>query len=196
MVASPLSRPGPDSLRRVATDEKLVGPFPAGVEPEAYDRLRRRVLWLMPSGLYVLGSRSGSRRNLMTLNWASQVASEPKLLAVSIERGAVTHALVQEGGVFSLNIIDRTDRAVVRKFVKPLPDDGGPSQLAGFAVETKATGAPILQMAAAWLECEVRQEVPCGSHTLFLGEIIGCGQRTGDDLEILRMEDTRMNYGG
>jgi flavin reductase (DIM6/NTAB) family NADH-FMN oxidoreductase RutF len=180
----------------MATDEKLVGPFPAGVDPEDYDRLRRRVLWLMPSGLYVLGSRAGSRRNLMTLNWASQVASDPKLLAVSIESAAVTRALVHEGRIFSLNIIDRKDRAVVRKFVKPLPDDGDPSELGGFAVESMVTGAPVLELAAAWIECEVRQEVPCGSHTLFLGEIVGCGQRAGGDVEVLRMEDTRMNYGG
>ena len=29
------------------------GPFPEGADPEEYDRLRRRVLWTMPSGLYV-----------------------------------------------------------------------------------------------------------------------------------------------
>jgi flavin reductase (DIM6/NTAB) family NADH-FMN oxidoreductase RutF len=180
----------------VATDEQLIGPFPSGMEPAEYDRLRRRVLWAMPSGLYVLGSRAGSRRNLMTLNWASQVASDPKLLAVSIEAAALTHALVREGRVFALNIMDRNDRAVVRKFVKPLVDLGDPSELAGFPVRSDVTGAPILELAAAWIECEVRQEVPCGSHTLFLGEIVGCGTRAGHDFEVLRMEDTRMNYGG
>jgi flavin reductase (DIM6/NTAB) family NADH-FMN oxidoreductase RutF len=180
----------------VATDETLIGPFPAGAEPEEYDRLRRRVLWTMPSGLYVLGSRAGRRRNLMTLNWASQVASDPKLLAVSIEDAALTHTLVREGRVFALNILDRNDRAVVRKFVKPLDDQGDPSELAGFRVHSHVTGAPILDLAGAWIECEVRQEVPCGSHTLFLGEIVGCGKRAGDDFEVLRMEDTRMNYGG
>jgi flavin reductase (DIM6/NTAB) family NADH-FMN oxidoreductase RutF len=180
----------------VAADEQLIGPFPPGTDPEGYDRLRRRVLWLMPSGLYVLGSRAEGRRNLMTLNWASQVAAEPKLLAVSVETGALTHALVRDGRVFSLNIMERKDRAVVRKFVKPLADDGDPFQLAGFAVESLVTGAPILDLAAAWLECELRQEVDCGSHTLFLGQIVGCGQRSAGDLEVLRMEDTRMNYGG
>ena len=45
-----------------------IGPFPAGVDPVEYDKLRRRVLWTMPSGLYVVGSRHDGRRNLMTLN--------------------------------------------------------------------------------------------------------------------------------
>lgn len=50
-----------------------IGPFPPGIETdeqkEEYDKLRRRVLWKMPYGLYVVGSRAGSNYNLMTLNW-------------------------------------------------------------------------------------------------------------------------------
>lgn len=56
-----------------------IGPYPPGVETEeqrdAYDRLRRRVLWSLPSGLYVVGSRSGVKRNLMTINWSTVLAS-------------------------------------------------------------------------------------------------------------------------
>jgi hypothetical protein len=50
-----------------------IGPFPSGVESDEqkqeYDKLRRRVLWKMPYGLYVVGARDGERRNGMTLNW-------------------------------------------------------------------------------------------------------------------------------
>ena len=58
------------------------------------------------------------------------------------------------------------------------------------------TGAPILADAAAWLDCELRHELACGSHTLFVGEIVACGGDAADGLEVLRMEDTRMSYGG
>jgi flavin reductase (DIM6/NTAB) family NADH-FMN oxidoreductase RutF len=177
-------------------EPRLVGPYPDGADPEAYDRQRRRVLWSMPSGLYVLGSNGRERRNLMTLNWATQVATDPKLLAVSIEVGAVTHALIKEGGRFSLNILARQDRAVVRKFVKPLVDDGDPTRLGDFTVRPATTGAPILEVAAAWLDCRTTSELPCGSHTLFVGEIVDCGGEVDEGLEVLRMEDTRMSYGG
>jgi flavin reductase (DIM6/NTAB) family NADH-FMN oxidoreductase RutF len=150
----------------------------------------------MPSGLYVLGSKAGGRRNLMTLNWATQVAMDPKLVAVSVEAAAVTHSLVREGGAFSLNILPREQRAIVRKFVKPLEDNGDPGQLAGFSLRLEATRSPVLADAAAWLECEVRHELPLGSHTLFIGEVVDCGGDPQDGLEVLRMEDTRMSYGG
>jgi flavin reductase (DIM6/NTAB) family NADH-FMN oxidoreductase RutF len=173
-----------------------VGPVPAGADPEEYDRRRRRILWGLPSGLYVLGSRAGDRRNLMTLNWAAQVAVEPKLVAVSIEAGAVTNGLVRDGGVFSLNLLPRDERAIVRKFVKPLDDAGDPDTLAGFPLRPEAVRVPVLAAAVAWLECEVRHEVPCGSHDLFIGEVVDCGGDVAEGTEVLRMEDTRMSYGG
>jgi flavin reductase (DIM6/NTAB) family NADH-FMN oxidoreductase RutF len=179
----------------MAGESRLVGPVPDGADPEAYDRLRRRVLWSLPSGLYVLGTRGGGRRNLMTLNWATQVAVEPKLMAVSVEAGAVSHALLRQGRVFSLNVLPRDQRALVRKFVKPLDDQGHADELAGLPLRGDGSGAPILAAAAVWLECEVRHELPCGSHTLFVGEVVRCGGEP-DGLEALRMEDTRMNYGG
>jgi flavin reductase (DIM6/NTAB) family NADH-FMN oxidoreductase RutF len=172
-----------------------VGPFPEGVDHEEYDKLRRRVLWKMPSGLYLLGSRHGARRNLMTLNWATQLGFDPKLVGVGVEEGAVTHDLVSASNAFSLCILAREDRAIVRKFVKPVEEDDG-ATLNGFAVFERRTGAPILAQSVAWLDCEVRQAVATGGHTLFVGEVVDCGFCGDETTEVLRMEDTRMNYGG
>ena len=176
--------------------EGPVGPFPEGADPEEYDRLRRRVLWTMPSGLYVMGARAGERRNGMTLNWATQLSFDPKLLGVSVEREALTHELVREGRVFSLNIVDREDRAIVRKFTKPVEVDAEARTLNGFPYHDGRTGAPILDQAVAYLDCELRQEVEVGNHTLFIGEIVDAGFQKPEDTPVLRMEDTRMNYGG
>jgi len=178
--------------------EGPVPPFPEGADPEEYDRLRRRVLWTMPSGLYVVGSTDkGERRNLMTLNWTTQVASDPKWLGISVERDAFTHELVEAGRVFSVNIIDREDRAIIRKFTKPVDVDLAARTLNGFPyVDGTTTGAPVLAQAVAFLECEVRQTVPVGDHSLFLGEITNAGFLKDEETPVLRMEDTRMNYGG
>ncbi len=179
-----------------ASDEPL-GPFPPGAEPTEYDKLRRRVLWKMPYGLYVVGSRSGERRNGMTLNLASQLSTEPKLVGISVEHPALTHQLIRQGGAFSLCIVDREDRAAVRKFVKPVEVDEAARTLNGIGFhDGPVTGVPILDSAVAWLECRVRQEVACGQHTLFIGEVVNCGFQRPEETPVLRMEDTRMNYGG
>jgi flavin reductase (DIM6/NTAB) family NADH-FMN oxidoreductase RutF len=174
-----------------------VGPFPAGADPDEYDRLRRRVLWTMPSGLYVLGSTDkGERRNAMTLNWATQVSFDPKLVVVSIELTAFTHDLVSAGRVFSLNLVDREDRAIVRKFTKPVEVDLAARTLNGFTYHDGVSGAPILDQAAAYVDCEVREQVAVGDHTLFIGEVVDAAFQQPEDTGVLRMEDTRMNYGG
>lgn len=178
-----------------------IGPYPERVGDddaarEDYDKLRRRVLWTMPSGLYVLGSRAGDERNLMTINWVTQVSFDPKLVGVGIEKTAVTHRLVADGGVFSVNLIGRDDRTIVRKFTKPCAWDPEASTLNGFGVHDGASGAPILDQAAAYVDCRVHQPVDVGGHTFFIGEVIDAAFHGDEDTPMLRMEDTRMSYGG
>ncbi len=178
-----------------------IGPFPEGVsdtdeDREEYDKLRRRVLWSFPYGLYVLGARDGDRRNGMTINWVTQVSFDPKLVAVGVEKSALTHELVEASGAFSLNTIAREDRAVVRKFTKPVEVDAEAMTLNGFPFHDGATGSPILDQAPAYVDCEVRQSVDCGGHTLFVGEVVDADFQAEEDTEVLRMEDTRMSYGG
>jgi flavin reductase (DIM6/NTAB) family NADH-FMN oxidoreductase RutF len=197
----------------VSGTDAAIGPIPAGQDPDTYDRLRRRVLWSLPTGLFVIGSRSGQRRNLMTGNWVMQVAITPKLVAVSVERGSVTGALIREGGGFSVSVLSRADRALVRRFVKPVEDietDAAGVVLAmqGEPVREVDGGLPCLRAAVSWLSCRVRHtgdwgatdDDPQASHVLFVGEVVDAGERfpdpDGDHAGILRMEDTRMNYGG
>jgi len=176
-----------------------IGPFPSDVETpdqqEEYDRLRRRVLWTMPYGPYVVGSRAGERRNLMTLNFATQVSFDPKLVGIGVEKTALTHELIAEGGSFVVNTVSREDRAIVRKFTKPV-EEGPDGTLNGFAVHDSRTGAPVLDQAVAWIDCEVRNPVDCGGHTFFIGEVVDTGFQQAEDTPVLRMEDTRMSYGG
>ncbi len=178
--------------------EGPVPPFPEGADPDEYDRLRRRVLWKMPSGLYVVGATDkAQRRNGMTLNWATQLSFDPKWLGVSIEREAFTHELISAAGVFALCLIDREDRAIVRKFTKPVDVDLDARTLNGFEYfDGPATTAPVLTQSVAYVECEVRQTVDIGNHTLFCGEVVNAAFLKDEATDVLRMEDTRMNYGG
>jgi flavin reductase (DIM6/NTAB) family NADH-FMN oxidoreductase RutF len=178
-----------------------IGPYPPGVDNEEeradYDKLRRRLLWKAPSGLYVIGSTDkAQRRNGMTLNWFTQVSFEPKLVGIGVERGAFTHELIDAGRVFSVCFVDREDRAIVRKFTKPVEVDLDARTLNGFPFVEKVTGAPVLAQSVAYLDCEVRQAVPTGNHTFFIGEIVDAAFLKDEDTPVLRMEDTRMNYGG
>ncbi len=163
------------------------------------DRQRRRVLWALPTGLYLVGSRDGADINLMTANLVVQVCLEPKLVGVAVERDSVTAGLVAAGGAFSISLLRRDDRDVVRRFVKPVTEverdrDGVVLALSGHPVtEVGPKRIPVLASAAGYLVCRLTRAEPLGSHILCIGEVTEVG---GEPTEVLRMEDTRMHYGG
>jgi flavin reductase len=177
---------------------------PAAAAPEqgdAFDQHRRRVLWALPTGLYLVGSRSADEVNLMTANLVVQVCLEPKLVAVALERESVTAHLVAASGAFSISLLARTDRDVVRRFVKPVKDvtrdpDGTVTSMAGHPVtEVGKQRMPVLAAAAGSLVCSLTRRDELGSHTLCIGEVVAVAGEPAEH-DLLRMEDTRMHYGG
>jgi flavin reductase (DIM6/NTAB) family NADH-FMN oxidoreductase RutF len=166
---------------------------------DEYDRQRRRVLWALPTGLYLIGSRDGDAVNLMTANLVVQVCLEPKLVAVALEAGSVTADLTGRAGAFTVSLLARRDKDVVRRFVKPAHDvvrdaAGSVTAMSGHEVREVGTSRlPVLAAAVGYLVCAVVRQEPLGSHTLFIGEV---GEVGGEPVDVLRMEDTRMHYGG
>ncbi len=173
-------------------------PDPAADE---FDRHRRRVLWSLTTGLYLVGSRAGDEVNLMTANLVVQVSMEPKLVAVALEHESVTTRLVRAGEAFTLTVLARSDRDVVRRFVKPVVDveravDGTVTSMSGQPVEEVGPGRlPVLASRASFLVCRLERVDELGSHDLCIGEVTEVGGEPAE-VEVLRMEDTRMHYGG
>jgi len=172
---------------------------PTPQQHDEFDRQRRRVLWALPTGLYLIGSRFEDALNLMTANLVVQVCLEPKLVAVALEDDSVTADLVTRSGAFTVSLLARQDRDVVRRFVKPVhevvrSDEGAVVSMAGHDVrEVGPTRLPVLAAAAGYVECTLVRRDELGSHTLFIGEVSDVG---GEPADVLRMEDTRMHYGG
>jgi flavin reductase (DIM6/NTAB) family NADH-FMN oxidoreductase RutF len=172
---------------------------------DEFDRQRRRVLWALPTGLYLIGSRytdpteQTDSVNLMTANLVVQVCLEPKLVAVAVEAGSVTADLLARSVAFTISLLARADKDVVRRFVKPVSEveraaDGTVLTMSGQTVrEVGPARLPILERASGHILCSVVRQDALGSHILFIGEVVDVG---GEPAEVLRMEDTRMHYGG
>lgn len=179
----------------------------------ADDEVVRRILWSLPTGLYLLGSVGEvgvGPWNLMTISLVTQVATEPRLVGLSVEVDSLSAELIAASGVAALSILGRDHRSLVRRFVKPAANveiDGGAhlATMSGEKVRLLGPGgAPVHVAAAAWVALEVRQSHDLGSHILFLAAPTTWGA-TPDFLagrasqrlfDVLRMEDTKMNYGG
>ncbi|MYB24387.1 MAG: flavin reductase [Acidimicrobiia bacterium] len=157
------------------------------------DELTNRLTWKIPNALALIGSRAGNERNGMTASWISQLSMEPVLIGVAVENTAVTHRLISDGGSFTVNLWDAEQTRVFVKFSKPAAYADG--TLNGRPVREATTGAPVFSEAIAWLDCEVRQSLDLGTHTLFVGELVD-GGINDDESRAAAMSDTRMKYGG
>jgi flavin reductase (DIM6/NTAB) family NADH-FMN oxidoreductase RutF len=157
------------------------------------DELINKVTWKIPNALALVGSRSDDDWNAMTTSWITQVAQEPVLIGVGVDKLAVTHRLISDGGAFSVNLWDATNTRPFVKFSKPAVKDG--MELNGWPIRDGVTGVPIFVDAIAWMDCELRQSVDCGSHTFFIGELVDAGIND-DEARPASMSDTRMKYGG
>jgi len=155
--------------------------------------LINQVTWKIPSVLALVGSRTGDAWNAMTTSWITQVAQEPVLIGVGVDKVAVTHTLIADGGSFTVNLWDAENTRPFVKFSKPASKEG--MKLNGWSIVEGETGAPIFEDAVAWMECSVTQAVDCGSHTFFIGELVAAGINNAD-ARVAAMSDTRMKYGG
>ena len=157
------------------------------------DELVNKVCWKIPNALTLVGSRSGDEWNAMTTTWVTQLSMEPVLLGVGVDNSAVTHRLITDGGSFTVNLWPSDDTKVFVKFSKPATHEG--DTLNGWSVSTATTGAPVFADALAWMDCEVRQSVDLGTHTLFVGEVVDA-RINDDERRAANTSDTRMKYGG
>lgn len=157
------------------------------------EELINKVTWKIPNALALVGSRSGERRNAMTTSWITQLSMNPVIIGIGVDNSAVTHELITEGGSFTVNLWNSDETKVFVKFSKPANYEAG--ALNGWAIHEATTGAPVFDDAIAWIDCEVRQAIDFGTHTLFAGEIVDAGIND-DEARAAALSDTRMKYGG
>lgn len=120
------------------------------------------------TGVHVIGVADGETRNAFTAAWVMQVSFRPLMLALSINPGHKSYALLEAGRHFTINVLDQRQIDLAAHFGEPAPT----GKLAGVAWTPGAGGAPLLEEALAQFECEWAGEIPAGDHVLVLGRVI------------------------
>jgi len=132
-----------------------------------------KVLQKLGYGLYVVCSKKGDKYNGQIANTIFQVSSEPPVIAVAINRQNLTHEFIDQSKVFTGSILSQDT---------PLNFIGNFGFKSGRQVDkfkdvhykVGETQAPIvLDHTLAYLEAKMISHVEVGTHTIFVGEIIG-----------------------
>ncbi len=133
-----------------------------------------KALYLFSYGLYVITSKDDGKHNGQIVNTVFQVTAEPPKIAVSVNKGNLTHEYISKSRVFTASILSTgAPMPFIGTWGFKSGRDIDKFKDADFKVGT--TGARILlNHTLAYLEAEVEQAVDIGTHTLFVGKIVDC----------------------
>jgi flavin reductase (DIM6/NTAB) family NADH-FMN oxidoreductase RutF/rubredoxin len=142
-----------------------------------------KALYALSYGLYVVCSRKGQKFNGQIANTVFQITSEPPTLAVSINKNNLTHEFIRESRVFVASVLSQdTPLSFIGHFGFKSGRDM--DKLVGINFKTGETGTPIItDNTLAYLEARVIQEIDVGTHTIFIGELVGADTlRSGEPM--------------
>ena len=153
---------------------------------------KKTALRKIPHGIFIVGVHSEDHLNAFTGSWLTQASFTPPLVAMGVKKDTISYEMIERSRVFAISILGKDGKRIAEHFVKPA--HAGSEKLAGFGYTRGRTGAPILDEAIAYFECEVRQIAEGGDHAVVIGEVVEAGVR--QDVEALTLKDTGWQYGG
>jgi len=147
----------------------------------------------IPHGVYVVGVKQDAHLNAFTATWLTQVSFTPPLVALGIKKDSHSFDMIKHDKVFSVNLLGKDQKALAEHFVKPASVVG--EKLKAVPHRPGKTGAPVLEEAIAYFECELREVAnEWGDHAVVIGEVVEAGVHK--DEPALTLMDTGWHYGG
>ncbi len=111
--------------------------------------------------------------NCITVSWHTPLSKKPPLHGISIAPQRYSHHLISEGKEFCINFL-RISQVMQAHFCGT---HSGRSlekhtQTPITYIPAKNIRAPLIQEAYAHFECLLRDSIPVGDHTFFIGEVV------------------------
>jgi flavin reductase (DIM6/NTAB) family NADH-FMN oxidoreductase RutF/rubredoxin len=121
----------------------------------------------------VVASQKQGKLNAQIANTVVQVTSEPPTIAVCINKQNLTHEFITESKVFVASVLSQdTPLSFIGHF--GFKSGREVDKLKDINYKLGATKAPIvLDHSLAYIEARVINQVDVGTHTIFIGELVG-----------------------
>ncbi len=132
-----------------------------------------KALYKLGYGLYIVSSKKGKRFNGQVANTVFQITSQPPTIAVSINKNNLTYDYIKQSKVFTASILAQdTPLAFIGHFGFNSGRDT--DKFKGINYKMGTTKAPVvIDHTLAYLEARLLQEVDAGTHSIFIGEVVG-----------------------
>lgn len=111
--------------------------------------------------------------NVFTVAWAGIVNTHPPRVSISVRPSRHSYGLIQESGAFVINLPTAAlARAVDWCGVKSGRDVNKFEAMGLTALPASQVGCPLVGESPVNLECKVFQQIPLGTHDLFLADVV------------------------
>ncbi|MEV7694682.1 flavin reductase [Microbacterium sp. NPDC089189] len=141
----------------------------------------RNVVGHFASGVTVITTADGDALFGTTVSAVSSLSTEPPMMLICLNRSSVTHDAVARTGRYAINILSAAQGETARAFARK-----GEDKFAGVPHTIGAHGLPLLTGALARIECVVAETAVGGTHTIFLGRVVGAEAGDGEPLAYYR----------
>jgi flavin reductase (DIM6/NTAB) family NADH-FMN oxidoreductase RutF/rubredoxin len=135
--------------------------------------LDKKALWSISYGVYIVTSFSGEKLNGQIANTAIQVCADPPKIAISINKGNLTHEYISKSGVFAVSILEES---VPMTFIGLFGFKSGREidKFSQVSFKKGVTGSPMVtDNAISIMEAKVTGSIDAGTHTVFIGDVVG-----------------------
>ena len=133
----------------------------------------RAVMSRFATGVTVMTCRCVEEPHGMTANAVTSVSLDPLLVLVCVGHDTEMRGLVREAGAFGLSILPAAAQTLSNHFADASRPSGH-AQFAGVRTHRARTGAPLLEGAIGWLDCEIWKVHDGGDHDIVVGEVVAC----------------------
>ena len=135
--------------------------------------MNTKALRSLSYGLYVVASQKQGKLNGQIANTVGQVTSEPPTVSVCINKQNLTHDFITESRVFAASILSQdTPLSFIGHFGFKSGREVDKFKDVNYRLgETKSP--IVLDHTLAYLEAKVVNQVDVGTHTIFIGELVG-----------------------
>ncbi|WP_373525572.1 diflavin flavoprotein [Nostoc sp.] len=134
-----------------------------------------KALGRLSGGLYIITAKKGDVSSAMLASWVSQASFKPLGFSIAVAKDRAIESLMQVGDRFVLNVLEEGNfQPLMKHFLKRFTP--GADRFEGVRTQSAENGAPILNDALAYMECEVVSRMDCGDHwgvysTVYAGRV-------------------------
>ena len=113
--------------------------------------------------------------NLMAVSWWTYLSNHPPMLGVCLSKKGLSHALIEETGVFTLSVVGEALRDAALQCGRCSGRDRDKAAEFGVALESASTVAgSLVSGSRAAFECRLVSQTEAGDHIFYLAEILAC----------------------